>query len=100
MPVGGFAAGSGAPQAAAVEEEDAAPVAEQKTLFTLILKSFETGSKPKVIKEVKSMLGLSLVDSKKFVESAPKQMKEGVPKDDAQKIIDTMKGLGAVVVME
>ena len=46
------------------------------------------------------MLGLSLVDSKKFVESAPKMMKEGVPKDDAQKIIDTMKGLGAVVVME
>ncbi|CAF9923905.1 MAG: hypothetical protein GOMPHAMPRED_003482 [Gomphillus americanus] len=103
IPVGGFAAGlaqAGAPAAAAAEEEDAAPAAQEKTLFTLTLKSFDAGSKPKVIKEVKSMLGLSLVDSKKFVESAPKMMKEGVPKDDAQKIIDTMKGLGAVVVME
>ena len=46
------------------------------------------------------MLGLSLVDSKKFVESAPKMMKENVPKEDAEKIIATMKDLGATVVME
>jgi len=46
------------------------------------------------------MLGLSLVDSKKFVESAPKQMKEGVPKDEAQKIIEAMKALGGVVTMD
>ena len=71
-----------------------------KTIFTLKLQSFDTASKPKVIKEVKSMLGLSLVDSKKFVESAPKMMKEGVAKEEAEKIVATMKGLGAVVVME
>jgi large subunit ribosomal protein L7/L12 len=46
------------------------------------------------------MLGLSLVDSKKFVESAPKLMKEGVPKEEAEKIIETLKGLGGVVKME
>ena len=46
------------------------------------------------------MLGLSLVDSKKFVESAPKMMKEGVPKEEGEKIVETLKGLGAVVVME
>ena len=46
------------------------------------------------------MLGLSLVDSKKFVESAPKMMKEGVPKEEAEKIIETLKALGAVVKME
>ena len=46
------------------------------------------------------MLGLSLVDSKKFVESAPKMMKEGVPKDEGEKIMETMKGLGAVVGMD
>ena len=46
------------------------------------------------------MLGLSLVDSKKFVESAPKMMKEGVPKEEAEKIVETMKGLGAVVGMD
>ena len=54
----------------------------------------------KVIKEIKSMLGLSLVDSKKFVESAPKMMKEGVPKEEAEKIVETLKALGATVVME
>jgi large subunit ribosomal protein L7/L12 len=100
MPIGGFAAAPAAQAAAPAEEEAAAPAAAEKTLFTLTLKSFDAASKPKVIKEIKSMLGLSLVDSKKFVESAPKMMKEGVPKDDAQKIMDTMKGLGAVVTMD
>lgn len=101
MPMGGFAASTAAPtQAAPVEEEEAAPAAQEKTLFTLTLKSFDAAAKPKIIKEVKGMLGLSLVDSKKFVESAPKMMKEGVPKDDCQKIIETMKGLGGVVTME
>lgn len=101
LPVGGFAAAA-APAAApaAAEEEEAAPAAQEKTLFTLKLQSFEAASKPKVIKEIKSLLGLSLVDSKKFVESAPKMMKEGVPKEECEKIIETLKGLGAVVVME
>ena len=101
MPMGGFAAAA-APAAAPVpvEEEEAAPAAQEKTLFTLTLKSFETAAKPKIIKEIKSMLGLSLVDSKKFVESAPKQMKEGIPKEEGEKIIETMKTLGGVVTME
>ncbi|KAG4437600.1 hypothetical protein IFR05_006904 [Cadophora sp. M221] len=100
MPMGGFAAGPAAPAAVLVEEEEAAPVQQEKTLFNLKLMSFETGSKPKIIKEVKSMLGLSLVDSKKFVESAPKLMKEGVPKEEAEKIVAALKELGGVVVME
>ncbi len=62
--------------------------------------AFDAAAKPKVIKEIKSLLGLSLVDSKKFVESAPKVMKESVPKEDAEKMIATMKELGATVVME
>lgn len=99
MPMGGFAAAAPAAPAP-VEEEEAAPAAQEKTLFTLTLKSFDAAAKPKIIKEIKSMLGLSLVDSKKFVESAPKQMKEGIPKDECQKIIETMKALGGVVVME
>ncbi|RFU29977.1 hypothetical protein B7463_g6349, partial [Scytalidium lignicola] len=99
MPIGGFAAGP-APVAAPVEEEEAAPVQQEKSLFNLKLMSFDTAAKPKIIKEVKSMLGLSLVDSKKFVESAPKMMKEGVPKEEAEKIIATLKELGGVVTME
>jgi large subunit ribosomal protein L7/L12 len=100
MPMGGFAAGPAAPAAAPVEEEEAAPVQQEKTLFNLKLQSFDAGAKPKIIKEIKSMLGLSLVDSKKFVESAPKLMKEGVPKEEAEKIVATLKELGGVVVME
>jgi len=103
LPIGGFAVSPGAAvggAAAAAEEEEAAPAAQEKTLFTLKLESFDTAAKPKVIKEIKSMLGLSLVDSKKFVESAPKVMKENVPKEEAEKILETLKGLGAKAVME
>ena len=98
-----MAASASAPAAAApaaAEEDEPAPAAAEKTLFNLKLQSFDAASKPKVIKEIKSMLGLSLVDSKKFVESAPKMMKEGVPKEEAEKIVEVLKGLGAVAVME
>ncbi|KAH0289483.1 50S ribosomal protein L12 [Aureobasidium namibiae CBS 147.97] len=100
LPVGGFASAAAPAAPAAVEEEEAAPAAQEKSLFNLKLQSFDAGSKPKVIKEIKSLLGLSLVDSKKFVESAPKLMKEGVPKEEGEKIVETLKALGAVVVME
>ncbi|KAK2734536.1 hypothetical protein FQN57_001641 [Myotisia sp. PD_48] len=103
LPVGGFvAAGPGGAGAApaAVEEEEAAPAAQEKTLFNIKLESFEATAKAKVIKEVKSMLGLSLVDSKKFVEGAPKVLKESVPKEEAEKIVATLKGLGAVASLE
>lgn len=46
------------------------------------------------------MLGLSLVDSKKFVESAPKVLKEGITKDDAEKIKTTLEGLGGKVSVD
>lgn len=46
------------------------------------------------------MLGLSLVDSKKFVESAPKVMREGVPKEEGEKIVELLKGIGGVVTMD
>jgi large subunit ribosomal protein L7/L12 len=75
-------------------------VKHEKTLFNLKLESFDATSKPKIIKEIKGMLGLSLVDSKKFVESAPKIMREGVPKEEAEKIVAALKALGGVVTME
>lgn len=102
MPVGNFSAGPAGPAVAAapVEEEEAAPKQAEKTLFNLKLESFDPAAKPKIIKEIKGLLGLSLVDSKKFVESAPKQMKEGVPKEEAEKIIASLKALGGVVTMD
>ena|SRR5579862_889256 len=100
MPMGGFAAAAPAAPAAAPAEEEAAPAQQEKTLFNLKLQSFDAAAKPKIIKEIKAMLGLSLVDSKKFVESAPKMMKEGVPKEEGEKIVEALKALGGVVVME
>jgi large subunit ribosomal protein L7/L12 len=95
------AAPTGAQAAAPVEaEEEAAPVRAEKSLFALKLVSFEASAKPKVIKEIKSLLGLSLVESKKFAESAPKVLKESVTKEEGEKILEAMKALGAVVTME
>ena len=82
------------------EEDEPAPKQEEKTLFNLKLESIDAAAKPKIIKELKSMLGLSLVDSKKFVESLPKMMKENVPKDEGEKILQKMKDLGGVAKME
>ncbi|KAF7504749.1 hypothetical protein GJ744_001750 [Endocarpon pusillum] len=101
-----FAAPSSGPSSSSAaapppaEEEEAAPAPAAKTLFTLKLQSFEATSKPKIIKEVKSMLGLSLVDSKKFAESAPKVLREGVPKEEAEKMVKTFEALGGKVSME
>lgn len=88
-----------APAAAPVEEE-VKEVVEEKTIFSIKLESFDAKSKPKIIKEVKSLLGLSLVESKKFVEAAPKVLKENVAKEDADKIKATLEGLGAKVALE
>ncbi|KAF3916092.1 hypothetical protein ABW20_dc0105210 [Dactylellina cionopaga] len=94
------AAPSAAPAAAAAAPEEEAAAAEEKTLFNVKLASFEATAKPKIIKEVKALLGLSLVDSKKFVEAAPKMLKEGLTKDEAEKLKTTLEGLGAKIEVE
>lgn len=98
---GAVAAGQGAGAAAAEEsgaQEEEKP--EEKTIFAIKLESFDAKSKPKIIKEVKNLLGLSLVEAKKFVEAAPKVLKDNVAKDDADKIKATLEGLGAKVALE
>lgn len=94
MPAAAAAPVAAAP--AAVEE----PEVVEKTMFNVKLESFETGSKPKIIKEVKNLLGLNLVESKKFVESAPKVLKENLVKEDAEKLKETLEALGAKIVLE
>lgn len=103
FPVGGAVApAANAGDAASGEDagESAAPAAAEKTIFNIKLESFDAKTKAKVIKEVKGLLGLSLVDSKKFVEAAPKVLKENVAKEDAEKIKETLEGLGAKVTLE
>ena len=74
----------------------AAPAAEEQTEFTVVLK--EAGDKKiNVIKEVRALTGLGLKEAKDLVEGAPKNVKEGVSKEDAAKMKDVLEKAGAKV---
>jgi large subunit ribosomal protein L7/L12 len=76
----------------------AAP-AEEKTEFTVVLAS--AGEKKiEVIKEVRALTGLGLKEAKDLVEGAPKPVKEGVAKDEAEKIKATLEKAGAKVELK
>jgi large subunit ribosomal protein L7/L12 len=87
------AAGPGAGAAAA-----AAPVEEQ-TEFTVILAAFGE-KKIEVIKEVRAVTGLGLKEAKDLVEAAPKAVKEGVSKEEAEKIKAALEKAGAKVELK
>ena len=88
---------SAAPVAvAAAPGAAAAPAAEEKTEFDVILKN-AGASKLNVIKVVRELTGLGLKDAKDLVEAAPKTLKEGVAKDEADKIAEQLKAAGAEV---
>ena len=74
----------------------AAPAAEEKTEFDVVLKA-AGASKLNVIKVVREITGLGLKDAKDLVEAAPKTVKEGVAKDEADKIAEQLKAAGAEV---
>ena len=92
MPMGGAMPAAAAP----AEEEKPA----EKTEFNVKLEKIDATAKAKVIREVKNLAGLSLVDAKKFVESVPKVLKESVPKEEAEKLKKTLEALGATVQLE
>ena len=75
----------------------AAPV-EEKTEFDVVLKSVDASAKLKVIKAVREVVeGLGLKEAKELVESAPKTVKEGLAKDEAEKVAAKLKEAGAEV---
>lgn len=83
-PVAMMAAGSG----------DAAAAVEEKTEFDVIL--LAVGDKKiQVIKEVRAITGLGLKEAKGLVDEAPKPVKEGIAKDEAEKIKEQLEGVGA-----
>jgi len=85
-----------APVAVAAVAGAAAPAAEEQTEFSVML--MDAGAqKINVIKEVRAITGLGLVEAKTLVESAPKAVKEGVNKEEAAKIKDTLEKAGAKV---
>ena len=76
-----------------------AAAAEEKTEFDVVLASFGD-SKMGVIKAVKEILGLGLKEAKEVVESAPKTLKEGVSKDDAEALKKQLEEAGASVELK
>ncbi|KEH22561.1 putative ribosomal protein L7/L12 [Medicago truncatula] len=72
----------------------------EKTVFELKLTSYEAASKIKVIKEVRGFTDLGLKEAKDLVEKTPSIIKKGVSKEEGDQIIEKLKALGAVVVME
>ena len=83
---------------AAAPAAGAAPAAaaEEQTEFTVILAD-AGASKINVIKEVRAITGLGLKDAKDLVDGCPKNVKEGVSKEEAQKIKETLEAAGAKV---
>ena len=78
----------------------AAPAAEEKTEFDVVLASFDAAAKIKVIKVVREITGLGLGEAKAVVEAAPKAVKEGVSKDEAEELKKQLEEAGAKVELK
>ena len=91
-----FGVSAAAPVAVAAAPAAAAPAAEEKTEFDVVLKSFGA-NKINVIKVVREITGLGLKEAKELVEGAPKNVKEGVSKDEAESIKTKLTEAGAEV---
>lgn len=88
-----------APVAVAAVAGGAAPAAEEKTEFDVVL--VDGGAqKINVIKEVRALTGLGLKEAKDLVEGAPKPIKEGASKDEAEKIKTQLEAAGAKVELK
>lgn len=85
--------------AAAPAAGGAAPAAEEKTEFDVVLVSFGD-AKMNVIKAVKEITGLGLKESKELVEGAPKAVKEGASKADAEELKAKLEAAGATIELK
>ena len=88
-----------APAAVAAGPAAAAGPAEEQTEFTVVLKA-AGDKKVEVIKAVRAITGLGLKEAKDLVEGAPKEVKEGVSKEDAEKFKKELEAAGATVELK
>jgi large subunit ribosomal protein L7/L12 len=88
-----------APVAVAAVGGGAAAPTEEKTEFTVVLQD-AGANKINVIKEVRTLTGLGLKEAKDLVEGAPKTVKEGVSKEESEKMKKTLEAAGAKVVLK
>ncbi len=95
----GVSAAAAVAVAAAPGAGGGAAAAEEKTDFTVVLAN-AGDKKIEVIKEVRAITGLGLKEAKDLVEGAPKTVKEGVAKDEAEKIKATLEKAGAKVELK
>ena len=79
---------------------DSADAAEEKTEFEVVLESFDASSKIKVLKEVRNATGLGLGEAKALVEAAPKTIKEGATKEDAEALKKAIEAVGGKVTLK
>ena len=91
---------SAAAMAAPAAGGAAAPAAEEKTEFDVVLAGFDAAAKIKVIKAVREITGLGLAEAKGVVEGAPKAIKEGVSKDEAEELKKKLEEAGAKVELK
>lgn len=89
-----FGVSAAAPIAVAGGAAAAAPVVEEKTEFDVVLKAIGS-NKIAVIKAVRELTGLGLVEAKNLVESAPATIKEAQPKETADNMVKTLTDAGA-----
>jgi len=89
------AAGGAAPEAKTEEAKE-----PEKTAFTVVLEKFDAAKKIGVIKEIRTITSLGLKEAKELVEGAPKSVKEGVNKEEAEKIIKALQAAGGTAKME
>ena len=94
-----FGVSAAAPVAVAAAAAPAAEAAAEKTEFDVVLASFGD-EKIKVIKAVREITGLGLADAKAVVEAAPKAIKEGVSKDEAEELKKKLEEVGATVELK
>ncbi|KAG8384267.1 hypothetical protein BUALT_Bualt04G0100600 [Buddleja alternifolia] len=96
----GPAASAPAASSAGAAASGAPDAAKEKTAFDVKLEKFDPAAKLKVIKEIRAFTELGLKEAKDLVEKTPAVVKKGVTKEEAEKIMEKLKEIGATVVLE
>ena len=92
-----FGVSAAAPVGVVAVAGAAAPAVEEKTEFDVVLTGFDAAKKLAVIKAIREITGLGLKEAKDTVEGAPKTIKEGASKEDAEKLKAELEAAGATV---
>ncbi|KAJ0240829.1 hypothetical protein HA466_0224000 [Hirschfeldia incana] len=91
---------SGDLPAASASSAETKTAAAEKTAFDVKLEKFDAASKIKVIKEIRAFTELGLKEAKDLVEKAPVIVKTGLTKEEAEKMMEKLKAVGATVALE